>query len=151
MRISDNLEKSISSFYGELLGIKRIVEATKTEGQVLFLLDEIFKGTNSHDRHMGAKLLIRQLYDNGAIGLVSTHDLELGELERESHGAVKNYHFQEHYKDNQIYFDYKLRPSISTTRNALYLMRMAGVEVEDREDWSGEKHGSRGQAVTPIG
>ena len=151
MRISDNLEKSISSFYGELLGIKRIVEAIKTEGQVFFLLDEIFKGTNSHDRHMGAKLLIRQLYNNGAIGLVSTHDLELGELERESHGAVKNYHFQEHYKDNQIYFDYKLRLGISTARNALYLMRMVGVEVEDREDCSGEKHGSRGQAVTPIG
>ncbi|AOT70779.1 MutS family DNA mismatch repair protein [Geosporobacter ferrireducens] len=140
MRISDNLEKSISSFYGELLRIKRIVEASKKDGQVFFLLDEIFKGTNSHDRHMGAKMLIQQLHHNNAIGLVSTHDLELGELEKESGQIVKNYHFQEHYRDNQIYFDYKLRPGISTTRNALYLMKMAGVEFEDGEEVLAEKH-----------
>ena len=133
MRISDNLEKSISSFYGELLRIRKIVEATKEERQVFFLLDEIFKGTNSEDRHIGAKMLIRQLYHNNAIGLVSTHDLELGELEKESEEVVKNYHFQEHYQDNQIYFDYKLRPGISTTRNALYLMKMAGVEFSEGE------------------
>ncbi|MEW9121631.1 MAG: DNA mismatch repair protein [Thermotaleaceae bacterium] len=131
MRISDNLEKSISSFYGELLRIKKIVEATKEKKQIFFLLDEIFKGTNSQDRHLGAKILIQQLYRQGALGLVSTHDLELGEMEQESGGTIKNYHFQEHYEDNQIYFDYRLRPGISKTRNALYLIKMAGVEIGD--------------------
>lgn len=131
MRTSDNLEKSISSFYGELLRIKRIINATKESNQILFLLDEIFKGTNSQDRHIGAKVLIKQLYNNGAMGLVSTHDLELGDLENESKGNFKNYHFREYYKDNKIYFDYKLRSGISTTTNALYLIKMIGIELDD--------------------
>ncbi|MCT4619106.1 MAG: DNA mismatch repair protein [Marinisporobacter sp.] len=129
MRISDNLENGISSFYGELLRIKEIVKATKEDTQVFFLLDEIFKGTNSYDRHIGAKKLIKKLQNNGAVGLVSTHDLELGILEKEN--TIRNYHFQEYYKDDQICFDYKLRPGISTTRNALHLMKIIGIE-EDR-------------------
>ena len=133
MRVSDNLEKGISSFYGELLRVKDILNATKKNKQVLFLLDEIFKGTNSYDRHIGAKTLINQLHNSGASGLVSTHDLELGSMELESGGAIKNLHFQEHYKDNKIYFDYKLRPGISTTRNALYLLKMIGIEVNVSE------------------
>ncbi|MDR5658378.1 DNA mismatch repair protein [Serpentinicella sp. ANB-PHB4] len=128
MRVSDNLEKSISSFYAELLRIKEIIQATKHDQQVFFLLDEIFKGTNSHDRHIGAKKLITKLYKENAMGFVSTHDLELGELEEETNGSVVNYNFQEHYKNNKIYFDYKLRKGISTTRNALYLMKMIGIE-----------------------
>ena len=128
MRTSDNLEKGISSFYGELLRIKNIISKSKKDKQIFFLLDEIFKGTNSYDRHIGAKMLINQLYNNNAVGLVSTHDLELGDLEKESRGNIKNYHFQEHYKNNKIYFDYKLREGVSTTRNALYLIRMAGIE-----------------------
>lgn len=128
MRVSDNLEKSISSFYAELLRIKEIITATKEERQVFFLLDEIFKGTNSHDRHLGAKMLINKLYKQKAVGLVSTHDLELGDLEKESHGKIVNYHFQESYHEGKINFDYKLRRGVSTTRNALYLMKMAGIE-----------------------
>lgn len=131
MRVSDNLEQSISSFYAEILRIKQIVEAAKTDKPVFFLLDEIFKGTNSHDRHYGAKALINQLQKDGEIGLISTHDLELGELEKESHGRVKNYNFREFYQDQEIHFDYKLRPGISTTRNALYLIKMAGIELDE--------------------
>ncbi|MCC5911290.1 MAG: DNA mismatch repair protein [Clostridiaceae bacterium] len=128
MRITDNLEKSISSFYAELLRIKEILKATEGNQQVFFLLDEIFKGTNSHDRHIGAKMLIAKLYKQNAVGLVSTHDLELGEMEQDTNGNIVNYHFQEHYKNNKIYFDYKLRKGVSTTRNALYLMKMIGIE-----------------------
>lgn len=116
-------------FYAEILWIKRIVEAAKTDKPVFFLLDEIFKGTNSHDRHHGAKALINQLQKDGALGLISTHDLELGELEIESNGRVKNYHFREYYQNLEICFDYKLRPGISTTRNALFLIKMAGIEL----------------------
>lgn len=129
MRVSDNLEKNISSFYAELLRVKKIVEATKSQSKIFFLLDEIFKGTNSVDRHTGAKVLINKLREKGAIGLVSTHDLELGELENQSNGKVKNYHFREFYKDNKINFDYKLREGISTTKNALYLIKMIGIDT----------------------
>lgn len=131
MRISDNLEKSISSFYAEILRIKMIVEASKRGENVFFLLDEIFKGTNSGDRHTGAKLLIRQLGDRGASGIVSTHDLELSELEEE-YSRIKNYHFQEYYEDNELKFDYKLRTGVSVTRNAMYLIKLAGIDVEDK-------------------
>ena len=131
MRISDNLEESISSFYAELIRIKMIVSASKEGKQIFFLLDEIFKGTNSLDRHTGAKILIKQLQSCGAVGLVSTHDLELGELEKESAEKVKNYHFREYYKNDEIHFDYKLRPGVSTTRNALYLIKMAGLDINE--------------------
>lgn len=131
MRVSDNLGENISSFYAELLRIKQIVLATKTERHIFFLLDEIFKGTNSQDRHAGAKVLIRQLGKAGAMGMVSTHDLELGDLERESQRRIRNYHFREFYKNDEIYFDYKLRPGISTTRNAMYLIKMAGIDVDE--------------------
>ena len=130
MRISDNLEKNISTFYAEILRIKMIVEATTEQKDIFFLLDEIFKGTNSIDRHLGAKVLIKKLVHNQAVGLVSTHDLELGELEQECK-QVKNYHFQELFRDGKLDFDYLLRPGISTTRNALYLMKAAGIEVEE--------------------
>ncbi|TGE39015.1 DNA mismatch repair protein [Desulfosporosinus fructosivorans] len=131
MRVSDNLGENISSFYAELLRIKQIVSASKTEGKIFFLLDEIFKGTNSQDRHAGAKVLIRQLGKVGAMGMVSTHDLELGDLERESERRVRNYHFREFYKNDEIHFDYKLRPGVSTTRNAMYLIKMAGIDVDE--------------------
>ena len=129
MRISDNLEKNISSFYGEILRIKEIVKACKRKEQVFFLLDEIFKGTNSMDRHLGAKILIKNLENSRTCGMVSTHDLELAEMESESGGRIKNYHFKEYYENGKIRFDYKLRTGVSNTRNALYLMKMAGIDV----------------------
>jgi len=131
MRVSDNLGENISSFYAELLRIKQIVSASKIDKKLFFLLDEIFKGTNSQDRHAGAKVLIQQLGKAGAMGMVSTHDLELGDLERESDRRIRNYHFREYYKNDEIHFDYKLRPGISTTRNAMYLIKMAGIEVDE--------------------
>jgi len=131
MRIRDDLENSISSFYAEILRVKMIVEAAKAKENIFFVLDEIFKGTNSQDRHIGAKFLIKQLLDCKTIGLVSTHDLELGDLEKESNGSIKNYHFIEYYENDEIHFDYKLRSGISTTRNAMYLMKMAGISIRD--------------------
>lgn len=131
MRVSDNLEKNISSFYAELLRIKMIIEAAKDGKRIFFLLDEIFRGTNSRDRHTGARILIKNLIKEGASGFVSTHDLELGDLAGEGNTGVQNFHFKEYYKDGQIYFDYKLRPGISTTRNAIYLMKMAGIDFNE--------------------
>ncbi len=130
MRVSDDLGKSISSFYAELLRIKDILREAKEGKKVFFLLDEIFKGTNSRDRHTGARVLIDELSNTNSIGMVSTHDFELCDLEQNS-PKIKNYHFEEYYKDNKIYFDYKLRKGVSTTRNAIYLMRMAGIDIDE--------------------
>ncbi len=130
MRVSDDLGKSISSFYAELLRIKEILKEAKEGRKVFFLLDEIFKGTNSRDRHTGARVLIEELSKTKAIGMVSTHDFELCDLETKN-SKIMNYHFEEYYKDNKIYFDYKLRNGVSNTRNAIYLMKMAGIDIDD--------------------
>lgn len=129
MRTKDNLEENTSSFYAEILRIKILIEATKKGENVFFLLDEIFKGTNSVDRHTGATELIKQLINGGAIGLVSTHDLELCDLE-EIDSRIENYNFREYYEDNKIKFDYKLRKGKSETQNAIHLMKLAGIEFK---------------------
>jgi DNA mismatch repair ATPase MutS len=129
MRTSDNLDNNISSFYAEILRIKGIVESVKANKKVFFLLDELFKGTNSIDRHDGAKALIKQLGSQGASGLISTHDLELCDLQNE-YSRIKNYHFQEYYINNELKFDYKIREGASTTRNALYLIKLAGIDLK---------------------
>ncbi|RKD27131.1 hypothetical protein BEP19_00465 [Ammoniphilus oxalaticus] len=128
MRVNDNLEKKISSFYAELLRIKDIIQEANKGNSILFLLDEIFRGTNSKDRHIGATAVIKKLSKMGAVGLVSTHDLELSEIEMDKEIDVDNFHFSERYVDNQIIFDYKLSPGVSKTTNALYLIRMIGID-----------------------
>lgn len=130
MRTKDNLEESISSFYAEILRIKLIIEACKSGEKVFFLLDEIFKGTNSRDRHIGARVLIKQLIKNKAMGLLSTHDLELCDLEKEMK-EIENYNFREYYENDKINFDYRLRKGRSTTQNAVYLMKIAGIEFKE--------------------
>lgn len=130
MRLKDDLDKGLSSFYAELLRIKSIVGASRSEGTVLFLIDEIFRGTNSIDRITGASEVLTGLAESGAKGIVSTHDLELGRLATEHPGSFANYHFTEHFVDGKIRFDYKLRTGISTTRNALHLLRMVGIRPD---------------------
>ena len=130
MRTQDNLEENISSFYAEILRIKLVIEAAKSGEKVFFLLDEIFKGTNSKDRHDGARILIEQLVKLQGVGLVSTHDLELCDLEREKSWLV-NYNFREYYEDNKIKFDYILRSGKSKTQNAKHLMKLAGIDIEE--------------------
>ena len=129
MRTGDDLENNISSFYSEILRVKGIVDGTKRNERIFFLLDEIFKGTNSIDRHEGAVVLINQLLKGDTLGLVSTHDLELCDMEKNNE-FVSNYYFKEYYKNNKIMFDYKIRQGVSKTRNAKYLMKMAGIDIE---------------------
>lgn len=128
MRTKDNLQENISSFYAEILRIKLLIEACKRGEKVFFLLDEIFKGTNSKDRHIGATVLINQLIKYGGVGLVSTHDLELCDLEYKN-SKIVNYNFREYYENNKIKFDYLLRKGKSETQNAIHLMRLAGIEI----------------------
>ena len=135
MRIRDDIEQGVSSFYAELLRIRSLIGAVGDGERVFFFLDEIFKGTNSADRHAGAEALVRWLVgqdspERQVIGLISTHDLELGQLEETCPG-VRNAHFQEHYADGELRFDYLLRTGVSTTRNALWLMRLAGLPMAD--------------------
>jgi len=128
MRISDSLQKGVSHFYAEITRIRRVVELS-SPGPLLFLFDEILQGTNSHDRRIGAEGVLRTLLQNGAAGLVTTHDLALTELEEMFPRKIANVHFQEKLEAGKLSFDYKLREGVVTTSNGLELMKSIGLEV----------------------
>jgi DNA mismatch repair ATPase MutS len=129
MRIADDLNGGISTFYAELLRIKMIIEYSKKKLPMVFLVDELFRGTNSRDRVIGAKSMLTSLSQPWIIGLISTHDFELCSLDHEKNTNIVNYHFTESYKDNKIHFDYKLLPGRCNTTNAKYLMKMVGIDL----------------------
>ena len=127
MRTGDDLLSHKSTFYAELLRVKKIVDAVKeSKGLVLYLLDELFRGTNSADRHDGAVQLLDVVAQPHTLGFVATHDLDLCRL-ADGNALYRNAHFREWYDGNTIRFDYTLREGPSNTRNALFLMRMAGI------------------------
>ncbi len=133
MRISDDLNSGISTFYAELLRIKMIIDFSHNKQDMIFLIDELFRGTNSRDRIIGAISVLKNLNKDWIIGFISTHDFELCNLEDETDGKVVNYHFTESYANNEIQFDYQLRSGRCTTTNAKYLMKMVGIELYDSE------------------
>jgi DNA mismatch repair ATPase MutS len=129
MRIDDSLEQGVSHFYAELARLKSIVDSADAGDPVLFLLDEILHGTNSRERHIGAKAVVLHLLERGAIGAVSSHDLALADLAEASAGRVRNVHFEEIIRDDRMAFDYILKPGVVTTTNALRLMRLVGLDI----------------------
>jgi MutS domain V len=130
IRTLDSLTDGRSRFFAEISRLKVIVDLTRaTNGTVLFLLDEILSGTNSHDRHAGAEALLRGLVQLGAIGLVTTHDLALVTIADRLGKISANAHFSDHFIDGALEFDYQLKPGPVTTSNALELMRSIGLEV----------------------
>jgi len=131
MRIIDDVSSGISTFYAELMRIKMMIDSSHKEENMIFLIDEIFRGTNSLDRIIGGRNVIRNLNKNWIVGLISTHDLELCDLEYEKNANIKNYHFAENYIGTEMKFDYQLRCGRSTTTNAQYLMKMVGIEWVD--------------------
>jgi len=129
MRVTDDVNSGISTFYAELLRIKMIVDYSHQKENMIFLIDEIFRGTNSRDRIIGARNVIKNLHQKWIIGLISTHDLELCDLEYEKNCKSKNYHFEENFIGDEMKFDYQLRLGRSTTTNAQYLMKMVGIKL----------------------
>jgi len=129
IQIQDSLQGGASRFYAEITRLKQIVELTRGERPLLFLLDEILSGTNSHDRRIGAEAIIRGLVERGAIGLTTTHDLALTRMVEPLGERAANVHFEDHLEDGKMVFDYRMQPGIVTHSNALELMRAVGLEV----------------------
>ncbi|MEG2410850.1 MAG: hypothetical protein RSA96_07935 [Erysipelotrichaceae bacterium] len=127
MRIVDDVEHGISTFYGEILRIKGIMEASKKQAKMLVLIDEIFKGTNSADRIIGAKEAIHRLQEDWILSFVTTHDFELCALQQDNKMDIVNQHFNEYYESDGIHFDYKIKEGRCLTTNAKELMKMAGI------------------------
>jgi len=127
--ILDSLQGGLSRFYAEISRLRQIYELSNEKMPVLFLLDELLSGTNSYDRRLGTESFLRSLLARQAIGLVTTHDLALAEIAERFGPAAANYHFEDKFQDGKLHFDYKLRPGIVQTTNALLLMRSIGLEV----------------------
>lgn len=127
MRVKDDVKEGISTFYAELLRIRNMMDATKNKKQMLVLIDEIFKGTNSADRILCAKTAITKLHLPWVMTLVSTHDFELCALSEDEQVKAHNYHFSEYYVGDEIKFDYTLKDGRCTSTNAKELMRLAGI------------------------
>ncbi|HEY0653239.1 MAG TPA: hypothetical protein VGD65_08920 [Chryseosolibacter sp.] len=127
MRTADSLKDHQSYFYAELDRLKGIMDELRRDVPLLILLDEILKGTNSVDKQAGSIALVKQLLPHPCLAVIATHDLALGELEREYPAKVKNYCFEANINNDQLSFDYKLKLGMATKMNATFLMKKMGI------------------------
>jgi hypothetical protein len=127
--VNDSLQEGSSRFYAEITRLRHICDLAEQHPPVLFLLDELLQGTNSKDRLTGAEAVVRELIDSGAIGIVSTHDLALTDMQHSAEGPLKNMHLQDEIEDGKMKFDFKLRDGVVTKSNGVELMRLIGLKV----------------------
>ena len=127
MRTTDSLSQNESYFYAELKRLKSLKIRIESKEEILFVLDEILKGTNSADKTAGSKLFIRKMIGNNATGLIATHDISLGEMEKEFPEVIFNKCFEIEIDGENISFDYILRDGITTKMNAALLMKQMGI------------------------
>ena len=128
MRTQDNLKEGVSSFYAELDRLEKMLKLIESSQNTFFLLDEMFKGTNSEDRHRGGFSLINQISMLKTSGIIATHDIELAILSGNKR-LVANYSFNSEIKDNSMFFSYKLHPGICNDFNASELMERSGIKI----------------------
>jgi hypothetical protein len=133
LRIQDSLQEGRSRFYAEITRLSTITAMAQGPRPVLFLLDELFHGTNSHDRLVGAEGVLQRLLDMGAIGLITTHDLALTAVADRLASRARNVHFEDRFEEGEMLFDYRMKPGPVTRSNALALMRAIGLEVGQQE------------------
>jgi hypothetical protein len=129
IRTLDSIHEGTSRFYAEITRLGQIVKRAEQGTPLVFLLDEILGGTNSHDRRIGAGCVARSLVERGALGLMTTHDLALAQITEEIQPPGANYHFEDQILDGKMSFDYRLRPGVVQKSNALELMRLVGLDV----------------------
>src|SRR5580692_2465652 len=129
IRSTDSLQEGRSSFYTEILHIRKVFETANGAVPLIFLFDELLEGTNSKDRRIGAEGLIQGLLKRRAIGIVTTHDLALTEIAAAVGNVLRNMHFEDQITDGKMRFDYTLREGVVEKSNALELMRLIGLET----------------------
>jgi len=135
LRIQDSLQAGQSRFFAEITRLSEIVAMARRHAVdplapgVLFLLDEMLAGTNSHDRRIGAEAIVTGLVNLDAIGLMTTHDLALTDLVLRLGSTAANVHFEDRFENGVLHFDYRLREGVVQTSNALALMRSVGLDV----------------------
>ena len=129
IRVVDSLADGRSRFLAEITRLRAMMEMARADRGLLFLIDELLSGTNSHDRRIGAEAVLRGLVQRGAIGLATTHDLSLTAISEALSPLVKNVHFADVLADGNLVFDYRLHEGVVRRSNALELMRSVGLEI----------------------
>ncbi|WP_334267293.1 MutS-related protein [Edaphobacter sp. HDX4] len=124
--VNDSLQKGSSRFYAEITRLRHVLDLATRQPPLLFLFDELLQGTNSRDRLIGAEGIVNTLLETNAIGLISTHDLALTQLNSE---LIHNFHFQDEIEDGRMNFDFILREGPVTRSNGVALMRLIGLKV----------------------
>ncbi len=129
IQLEDSLQAGVSRFYAEITRLGLVMRRARDTPPVLFLIDELLHGTNSHDRRIGAEAIVRGLVARGATGLVTTHDLALAQVAEALGARGANVHFEDVVEDGRMRFDYRMRPGVVEKSNALALMRSVGLDV----------------------
>ncbi|MEA3443975.1 MAG: DNA mismatch repair protein MutS, partial [Bacteroidota bacterium] len=129
MRTSDSLQKNESYFFAELSRLKTLIDLLRKGKEMFVILDEVLKGTNSKDKRLGSLALLRQLVGMEATGIIATHDVSLGDLEKEFPNNVSNRRFEVEIENDELIFDYKLKTGISRNLNATFLMKKMGITI----------------------
>jgi hypothetical protein len=129
IRLLDSLQDGASRFYAEITRLRKLRDMAAASPPLLFLLDELLHDTNAHDRGIGAEAYVWHLVEDGAIGLLTTHDLALAHIADVLEPRAANMHFEDHIENGHITFDYRLHPGIALKSNALELMRSVGLDV----------------------
>lgn len=131
IRVTDSIQKNESYFYAELKRLQNIITTLKKNEQLFVVIDEMLRGTNSNDKHHGSVGYIKQLIRLRGKGIIATHDVALGEMEKQYNGNIKNYRFEVEIKGRKLNFDYQLQPGISQNLNATFLMQKMGIIMKD--------------------
>jgi hypothetical protein len=132
MRTQDSLEENVSGFYAELRRIRQLLDQIETGKPTFYFLDEVLKGTNSEDRKNGAKAIIKKLSTTDSFGLITTHDLELGELATLNPDLAVNYSFNSRIENDKLVFPYSISEGVCHSFSATKLMASIGIEMEER-------------------
>ncbi len=127
MRTTDSLSSNESYFYAELKRLRQLEQKVLTGQDILFILDEILKGTNSEDKSLGSRLFLNKIISLGGTGLIATHDTSLGRLEEEYPEVIINKCIEVEIDGEIIRFDYKLHDGIASKKNAVLLMKQMGI------------------------
>jgi hypothetical protein len=133
LRVEDSLQQGRSRFFAEVLRLRQLVDMSRGPTPLLFLLDELFSGTNSSDRRIGAEAVVRGLVERGALGLITTHDLTLTQIADNLGAQALNIHFGDRFENGEPNPDYRVRPGVVQHGNALALMRAVGL-FDDKKD-----------------
>jgi ABC-type multidrug transport system fused ATPase/permease subunit len=131
IRITDSVTDGFSYFYSEVKCLKHLLDELSLDHPLplLYLIDEIFRGTNNRERLIGSRSYVNSLIERNGIGFLATHDLELASL-AEQNLRMSNFHFRDSVHDGRLVFDYKIHPGPSRTTNALKIMQIEGLPIE---------------------